>query len=152
MQLSEQGKDNSKENKKEHVENKVLQSHLKPKISGDIPPPLSSWSTVVSHQSFLEYLDVMKTTDFARKMFDQLKKEATDRKGERIVDQTILYAIAALLKHLGLVEIARKFAPGSVFHHTTESNAKSVESKAAVCIQIGQTSSAMGFTNEKQSL
>ncbi|ETO05665.1 hypothetical protein RFI_31729 [Reticulomyxa filosa] len=130
MQLSEekseQGKDDSKERerreqegasgKDKSVEDKSPQSHLKPKISGDIPSS-PSWSPVVSHQSFLEDLAVMKTdskaADFARKMFDQLKKEATDRMGGKVVDQTISYAIAALLKHLGLVEIARKFASGS---------------------------------------
>ncbi|ETO13891.1 hypothetical protein RFI_23475, partial [Reticulomyxa filosa] len=121
---SEKDKDDSKEKELKKKERSLvgcsdnqLESPKPKQFNLSINMGSPSWSPVVSHQSFLEDLAVMKVdskaAEFVRKMFGQLKKEATDRIGGKIVDQTIHYAIAAILKHLGLVEIARKFASGS---------------------------------------
>ncbi|ETO14285.1 hypothetical protein RFI_23084 [Reticulomyxa filosa] len=115
---SEKDKDDSKEKELKKQENVNVERNETVDSSNDVNPfsksPVSSWSQVPSHQEFLGDLALMKADSkamaFSRKMFDQLKKEVTDRMGGKIVDQTIHFAIAAIMKHLGLVEIATKFA------------------------------------------
>ncbi|ETO10236.1 hypothetical protein RFI_27143, partial [Reticulomyxa filosa] len=117
---SEKDRDDSKEKDRKQQEKlgvDTIKDPTTPSSSQIRDNASPSWSPVVSHQGFLEDLATMKASskaaEFARKMFGQLKREVTDSMGGKIVDQAIHFAIAAVLKHLGLVEIARKVASGS---------------------------------------
>eukprot|EP01084_Bolivina_argentea_P150470 262779_1 len=93
----------------------------------DIIKPSPRWSPLVKHQEFLEDLASLKpkskASAFQKKMFAQCKKSICDTKGGEVVDDTINCVIAAMLKHLGLVEIARKCA------HDYESTPKQLKAE-----------------------
>lgn len=74
----------------------------------------AKYSPVQRHQQFLHDLASLrpdsKAAEFLSAMMSQCKREGTDKMGGKVVDDTINSVIAAMLKHLGLIEIARKYA------------------------------------------
>ena len=74
----------------------------------------AKYSPIQRHQQFLQDLATLrpdsKAAEFHKTMFAQCKREMHDKMGGKVVDDTINAVIAAMLKHLGLIEIARKYA------------------------------------------
>merc|ERR1712129_125904 len=73
-----------------------------------------SWSPIANHQKFLENLAAVKPDSkaaaFHKNMMGQCKRSMFDKIGGKVVNETINCVIAAMIKHLGLVEIARKIS------------------------------------------
>ena len=101
---------------KESKNLKVITNNLSLK-SNDMASPLKSpknWSPIVSHQKFLEEMannvKGSKANALIENMKKQLSSHASDKLGGAVLNECTDLCVAALIKHLGLVEIARKMA------------------------------------------